>query len=377
MRHRGNIILRRLANPKFLILHKPIKPLKIDRRSMAIDILSKNIDEWRKLNYTERWDIWEKYDLKQIHENTIWIETKKFTIVSTNDNESEIYFKRTFLNDDGTLNIFSIDYQKEEEIRIKEPLAKYLHTWRKKSFDERLTIWKNNDFLKLYEHSIAIEGHTENIFTIFPTNDEEIVKYFEFIKTEFIPPRLNEKIEQFQLSLDNIVSSLHQRKIENEILEIEKFSPTKNDGLNNYLKNGFKLWIDGNLTPKYIKLKTSYFNYYFFNGMVLGKYYEYLKELQKELKEGKPTIEPELEDDQEKNWTLKERYFMLKKLGLESFERSNDYYQNNKWDIISIVLDCNVSTAKSLINSYDKYKINEDEINRVETYLFNKKKKEK
>jgi len=376
-KNRGNIFTVRKVYKYPSKISLMSNPLKINPYIPSTFKLLKIAIKYNESNYTQKMILWKKYNLDLIHVNTIWIDNKKFSILSRTDEESYQYFNRKYFNDDGTLNKYSIDYDKKEEIELLKPLAKNFHSWRKKSFSERLKIWENNNFIKLHEYSISIEENREDIFTIYPTNDEEIVYYFEFLESEYIQPKLNKKKEQFQLSLDNVDNSLHTKNVEGEILETEKYLPTKNDGLNSYLKNGFVLCIKGHLRPPYITLSAKYFNEYFFNGIVLGKYYQYLHKLKNELKEGKLTSEPEIEDDQEKNWNLKERYYMLKKLGLDSFERSNDYNQTNKHNIISIVLDCNISTAKSLINSYDKYKINEDEINRVETYLFNKKKKEK
>jgi hypothetical protein len=367
MRYRGNIVFTSLAR-KRMILPNPIKPTRIDSRSIAIRIVFEHLNKWKILSYSEKLQFWRKHNLGRIHENTIWIENKKFTIVSTNDTESYQYYKWIYFNDDGTLNNYSVDYGKEEEIELLKPLAKNFHSWRKKSFNERLTIWKNNDFLKLYEHSISIEGHTENIFTIFPTNDEEIVKYFDFILTEYVQPRLKEKIEQFQLSLDNIVSSLHLKNIDKEIGKILEYLPVKNKRLNSFFYIGFKLSDDGELRPPFIPLNTNYFNYYFFNGIVLNKYYQFLDNLKHELKEGKPTTKTEKEEKILKNYKL--RYEFLKKLGFESLTLFKDKTEKGK--IIAAILNIDIRNGNKIANNEERLtekekKLVEDFFNSLKT----------
>lgn len=97
---------------------------------------------------------------------------------------------------------------------------------------------------------------------------------------------------------------------------------------------------------------------------------EYLDTTLLKLKNGDETILIEEEETEPGNWNLRQRYYLLYELDKiqDHLLKGNKISQKSKERIISIILSCDIRTARELLNQTRSYVFTNEDIEKIESF---------
>lgn len=284
---------------------------------------------------------------------------------------------------------------KDEKKEFRELKEKF-DSIRKEDYQKSLENWtKYFDWSKQY---VLIKGKTPNpnrieniddkdIITILPRNEEENILFCNWYSEHYIKsfPKYNLEIQKERteksFSANNPIGFIEDELLTaNKHIDFHFLGKEIGEGVNKRRladslvirhKELFKNYDQQEIKPNWKKASIKDIEY-FIQVKFYSDYRKYLKEKLEEIKAGKIYLVDEDEDLKDKHgkWNLRQRYLLLKKTdeSIKLLFDGNKINQKAKEKIISTLLDCDIRTARDLLNQKRSYKFTDNDNSKVENF---------